>query len=93
MKYGEPQSEAYNRLNLDGMRWSASKPQDQNQYGCNAGEKDGMLLLGFHTRTSLKLVVNELVGVKGAGDYQLHPGQRPAADLAVLLSPGGNPAI
>ena len=25
MKYGEPQSEAYNRLNLDGMRWSASK--------------------------------------------------------------------
>lgn len=25
MKYGEPQSEAYNRLNLDGMRWSSSK--------------------------------------------------------------------
>lgn len=25
MKYGEPQSEAYNRLNLDGMRWSMSK--------------------------------------------------------------------
>lgn len=25
MKYGEPQSEAYNRLNLDGMRLSASK--------------------------------------------------------------------
>lgn len=25
MKYGEPQSEAYNRLNLDGMRWSKSK--------------------------------------------------------------------
>lgn len=25
MKYGEPQSEAYNRLALDGMRWSASK--------------------------------------------------------------------
>lgn len=25
MKYGEPQSEAYNRLNLDGMRWSAAK--------------------------------------------------------------------
>lgn len=25
MKYGEPQSEAYNRLALDGMRWSGSK--------------------------------------------------------------------
>lgn len=25
MKYGEPQSEAYNRLALDGMRWSSSK--------------------------------------------------------------------
>lgn len=25
MKYGEPQSEAYNRLALDGMRWSTSK--------------------------------------------------------------------
>ncbi len=25
MKYGEPQNEAYNRLTLDGMKWSASK--------------------------------------------------------------------
>ena len=25
MKYGTPQSEAYNRMTLDGMRWSASK--------------------------------------------------------------------
>ncbi len=25
MKYGEPQREAYNRMTLDGMRWSASK--------------------------------------------------------------------
>ena len=25
MKYGEPQSEAYNRMTLDGMRWSESK--------------------------------------------------------------------
>ena len=25
MKYGEPQNEAYNRLNLDGMKWSKSK--------------------------------------------------------------------
>ncbi len=25
MKYDEPQSEAYNRLNLDGMKWSSSK--------------------------------------------------------------------
>ena len=25
MKYGEPQNEAYNRLALDGMKWSASK--------------------------------------------------------------------
>ena len=27
MQYGEPQSEAYNRLALDGMKWSASKAQ------------------------------------------------------------------
>ena len=25
MKYGEPQNEAYNRMTLDGMRWSSSK--------------------------------------------------------------------
>lgn len=25
LKYGEPQSEAYNRLNLDGMKWSRTK--------------------------------------------------------------------
>ena len=25
LKYGEPQNEAYNRMTLDGMRWSASK--------------------------------------------------------------------
>ena len=25
LKYGEPQSEAYNRMTLDGMRWSSSK--------------------------------------------------------------------
>ena len=25
LKYGEPQSEAYNRLNLDGMRWGSAK--------------------------------------------------------------------
>ena len=25
LKFGEPQSEAYNRLNLDGMRWGAAK--------------------------------------------------------------------
>lgn len=25
LKYGEPQDEAYNRLNLDGMKWSVSK--------------------------------------------------------------------
>lgn len=25
LKYGEPQSEAYNRLNLDGMKWSRAK--------------------------------------------------------------------
>lgn len=25
LKYGEPQSEAYNRLNLDGMKWSLAK--------------------------------------------------------------------
>ena len=25
LKYGEPQDEAYNRLNLDGMKWSTSK--------------------------------------------------------------------
>ncbi len=28
MKYNEPQSEAYNRMTLDGMRWSMSKVKD-----------------------------------------------------------------
>lgn len=27
MKYGEPQSEAYNRMTLDGMKWSSSKSE------------------------------------------------------------------
>mgnify|MGYP002869080853 CR=1 FL=1 len=28
MKYGEPQNEAYNRMSIEGMKWSSSKVQD-----------------------------------------------------------------
>lgn len=52
MKYGEPQSEAYNRLNLDGMRWSKSK---YNAIKASMTEKESMIdyvlpLLRYHQR-------------------------------------------
>lgn len=28
LKYNEPQSEAYNRMSIDGMKWSMSKVND-----------------------------------------------------------------
>lgn len=54
MKYGEPQSEAYNRLALDGMKWSASKVGSIN---ASMTEEESFLsyafpLLRFHSRWS-----------------------------------------
>ena len=54
MKYGEPQSEAYNRLALDGMKWSASKAGSIN---ASMTEEESFLsyvfpLLRFHSRWS-----------------------------------------
>lgn len=54
MKYGEPQSEAYNRLALDGMKWSASKAASVN--AAMTDEEDFITylfpLLRFHSRWS-----------------------------------------
>ena len=54
MKYGEPQSEAYNRLALDGMKWSSSKV---NSIKASMTEDESFLsyvfpLLRFHSRWS-----------------------------------------
>ena len=54
MKYGEPQNEAYNRLALDGMKWSASKVGSVN---ASMTEGEDFLsyvfpLLRFHSRWS-----------------------------------------
>ena len=54
MKYGEPQNEAYNRLALDGMKWSASKVGSVN---ASMTEEEDFLsyvfpLLRFHSRWS-----------------------------------------
>ena len=52
MKYGEPQSEAYNRLALDGMKWSGSKA---DSIRASMTEEEDFLsyvfpLLRFHSR-------------------------------------------
>lgn len=52
MKYGEPQNEAYNRMTLDGMKWSASK---RNAIRASMTEEESFLsyvfpLLRFHSR-------------------------------------------
>lgn len=54
MKYGEPQSEAYNRLALDGMKWSQSKADSVK---ASMTEEEDFLsyvfpLLRFHSRWS-----------------------------------------
>lgn len=54
MKYGEPQSEAYNRLALDGMKWSQSKI---DSIKASMTEEEDFLsyvfpLLRFHSRWS-----------------------------------------
>ena len=54
MKYGEPQSEAYNRLALDGMKWSQSKTDSIN---ASMTEEEDFIsyvfpLLRFHSRWS-----------------------------------------
>ena len=54
MKYGEPQSEAYNRLALDGMKWSGSKAASIN---ASMTEEEDFIsyvfpLLRFHSRWS-----------------------------------------
>lgn len=54
MKYGEPQNEAYNRLALDGMKWSESKV---NSINASMTEEEDFLsyvfpLLRFHSRWS-----------------------------------------
>lgn len=56
MMYGEPQKEAYNRMTLDGMRWSASKVKSiRASMTEEEREKDAFLsyvfpILRYHTR-------------------------------------------
>lgn len=54
MKYGEPQSEAYNRLALDGMKWSKSKSDAVKASMTEEEEYITYLfpLLRFHSRWS-----------------------------------------
>lgn len=54
MKYGEPQSEAYNRLNLDGMRLSPSKIQAVQASMCEGEDALSYVfpLLRYHERWS-----------------------------------------
>ncbi len=52
MRYGEPQNEAYNRITLDGMKWSVSKLRAVN---ASMTEEESMLsyllpLLRYHSR-------------------------------------------
>lgn len=52
LKYGEPQSEAFNRMTLDGMRWSSSKAE---AISASMTEDESFLdyvfpLLRFHSR-------------------------------------------
>ena len=54
MKYGKPQDEAYNRMTLDGMKWSASKVSAIN---ASMTEEESFLsyvfpILRFHSRWS-----------------------------------------
>ena len=54
MKYNEPQNEAYNRLTLDGMKWSSSKV---NAIKASMTEEESFLsyvfpLLRYHSRWS-----------------------------------------
>lgn len=54
MQYGEPQNEAYNRLNLDGMKWSYSKAKSVK---ASMTEEENFMdyvfpLLRYHSRWS-----------------------------------------
>ena len=87
LKYGEPQSEAYNRLNLDGMRWGAAKI---GAIGASMTEGEDFMsyvfpLLRYHDRID-KLTKEDLaywfsdgepVSFKG---YVMHTGVNPATE-------------
>lgn len=88
LKYGEPQSEAYNRLNLDGMRPGAAKLG-----AIRAGMTDGedlmsyvFLLLRYHDRLD-KLTAEDFRYWFSDGDpvsfkgYVMHTGVDPATEI------------
>lgn len=88
LKYGEPQSEAYNRLALDGMRWGTAK-RDAIRASMTEGE-DFMSyvfpLLRYHDRITALTPEDwaywfsdgEPVSFKG---YQMHAGVKPNTGL------------
>ena len=88
LKYGEPQSEAYNRLNLDGMRIGAAK-LGAVRASMTEGE-DGMSylfpLLRYHDRVA-ELTKEDFTYWFSAGDpvsfkgYVMHTGVDPATEV------------
>ena len=92
MKYGEPQSEAYNRLNLDGMRWSASK---LGAVRASMTEEEDFLsyvfpLLRYHSRWS-ELSGADVTGMFRRGSVS-HAGFLMRADVkAAGTVPEGRP--
>ena len=84
MQYGEPQSEAYNRLNLDGMRLS---PQKLAAVEASMTEEESMLsylfpLLRYHTRWS-ELTAEDV-------KYMFH--RDPVSDSGYLMNVEVRPA-
>jgi hypothetical protein len=85
LKYGEPQSESYNRMTLDGMAWSLTKV---NAIRASLTEEESFLsyllpVLRFHSRW------NQLT----AEDWQYAFGAKPAvSDSGYLMQTGIQPA-
>lgn len=92
MKYGEPQSEAYNRMSIEGMRWSKSKI---GNIRASMTEEESFLsymfpLLRYHDRWS-ELTADDFRYFFGAepnffGGYYLRADVKPAENV-----PAGRP--
>ena len=93
LKYGNPQSEEFNRMTLDGMKWSGSK---WNAINASMTEEENMLdyifpILRYHSRITdlsgddLKYIVNTPPTVSDSG-YLMQTGIVPmTADQSELV--------
>ena len=87
MKYGKPQNEAYNRMSIEGMRWSASKV---NNIKASMTQDESFLsyvfpILRYHDRWS-DLTKDDLTYYFGAepnffGGYYLRADVKPAVNV------------